>query len=131
MADPVHPQPLHLVAEALVTKVIPGELSTVLAGRLRTVCEDGAALPSDKCLVWGIHSFLSQLVSVGDHILNLEQVNLIGVDLDGMVHLLHPLLSVLVDLVLTSQRLFVCQGELPSKVLPPVVEVPYDSLLAQ
>ena len=100
------PQPPRWVAEALGTGAIPGKLSAILSGRFRTVCEDGTALPLDKRSVRGLHSFLAQLALGVDHIPGLDRVNLLGVDPDGMVHLFHSLLSVLIDIYSTSRCLF-------------------------
>ena len=45
-----------------------------------------------------IHSLLAHLASGVDYSHGLEQLILIGFDQDGRVHLLHSLLSVLVDI---------------------------------
>ena len=58
-------------------------------------------------------------------------MNLVEVDLDGMVHLLHSLLSVWVDLYSTIQRLFSWRGYLLSKVLSPVAEIPHKLFAAR
>ena len=60
-----------MVVESLGNRAIPGELSTILAGLLRAVHKDGAALPSDKRSVREIYSFLVHLTSGVDHIPNL------------------------------------------------------------
>ena len=52
---------------------------------------------------------------------------LLHIDLDGMVHLLNSLLSVLVGLYSTAQRLFAFHVELPSKDLPPMIELTVDA----
>ena len=52
---------------------------------------------------------------------------MVVVDLDGMFHILHSLFYVKVNLYLTSRRLFSCQVELPTKGLPPVVEIPHET----
>ena len=71
-----------------------GELSTIFAARFRTVREDGADLPTVKRSVRGIHYFLDKITLGVDHIPVLERVTLVGVDPDGMVHLLHSLFYV-------------------------------------
>ena len=58
MVDPGAQRPPLLVAEALGNIVIPAELSAILVDRFWMVWEDGAALPSEKHLGQGIHSFL-------------------------------------------------------------------------
>ena len=83
-----------MVAKALGTGAIPAKLDAILAAHSRTVGEDGTALTPEKCLVRGIHSFLAQIVSGVDPVLGLEQVTVVGVDLDGRVHLMHSLLYV-------------------------------------
>ena len=50
---------------------------------------------------------------------------LVGVNLDGRMHLMHSLFSIRVDIYLTSQHLFTCLGDLPAKGLTPVVEIPH------
>ena len=94
MVDPGAQRPPLLVAEALGNIVIPAELSAILVDRFWMVWEDGAALPSEKHLGQGIHSFLVHIFSGVDHIPGLERVTLVGVDPDIVVHLLHSLLSV-------------------------------------
>ena len=50
---------------------------------------------------WGIHSFLAQLASGVDLFPGLEQVTLVGVDPDGIMHLTHLLFYVRVDIYST------------------------------
>ena len=52
---------------------------------------------AEKSLGWGIQYFLAQLASGVDLVPGLERVILVGVNPDGMVHLMHSLLSVRVD----------------------------------
>ena len=52
----------------------------------------------DKRSGRGIHPFLVQLASGVESIPGLEQVTLVGVDLDRMVHLMHLLLYVWVNI---------------------------------
>ena len=80
------------MAEAMGNGEIPADLSAILAARFRTVRKDGAALFSEKCSDRRIHSFLEQLALRVDLIPSLEQVTLVGVYPDGMMHLLHSLL---------------------------------------
>ena len=44
-----------------------------------------------------------------------------------MVHLMHLLFSVRVNIYLNSRLLFDCLGELPSEGLSPVVEIPHET----
>ena len=118
MVDPEPPRSPWSVTEALGTGSILGKLSAILASLFRTVHEDGAALPSDKRLGWGVHSFLAQIASGLEHIPFLERLILVGLDPYIMVHLLHSLLSLLSDLYLTIQRIFACWGEQTVKGLP-------------
>ena len=48
-----------------------------------------------------------------------------------MVNLIYLLISVRVDIHLTSRRLFACLGELPTKGLPPVADIPHEALAAR
>ena len=54
-------------------------------------------------------------------------MELIGVDQDGTVHLLHLLFSVLVGLYSTAWWLFSCRGDLPCEGLSPLVELTVDA----
>ena len=78
MVDPSPPRPPWPVTEALGTRAIPYELSAILTACFCTVCEDGAALSSDKRSGRGIHSFLAQLALGVDLIPGLDQVTLVG-----------------------------------------------------
>ena len=98
MFDPAPPRPPRLVAEALRTRGIRSELSTIPMARFRTVRKDGAELSSDNHSSRGVHSFLAQLVLGVDLIPRLERVTVVRVDLDVMVYLLHSLFSVWVKL---------------------------------
>ena len=85
-----------------MTGGIPDELSAIPTDRFWMVREDGSALSLEKCSGQWIHSFLAHLASGVDLIPSLEWVHLIGVNLDGMVHLLHSLFYIRVDLYSTS-----------------------------
>ena len=61
----------------------------------------------------------------------MEQVTLVGVNPDRMVHLTHLLFSVWVDMYSTSRRLFSFLGELPAKGLPLVVDIPHEAFTDQ
>ena len=98
MVNPGPPWPPLLVAEALGTGSIPAELSAILVAHFRTVRKDGAALLAEKRLGRGIHSFLAQMASGLDPVHRLYRVTLAGVELDIMVHLMHSLFSVRVNI---------------------------------
>ena len=89
------------MAEDLGTGEIPAELTVILASHSRTVHEDGAALTPEKRSGWEIHSFLAQLASGVDPVPGLKPVTVVGVDLEGRVHIMHLLFSVRVDLYST------------------------------
>ena len=125
MVDPGPPRPPRLVAKALGTGAIPAKLSAILADRFRTVREDGESLSLEKRLVRGVHSFLAQLKSVVEIVPRLEQVTLVRINSDVMLHLMHLVLSVWVDMYSTSRHIFACLGELTAEGLPPVVETPH------
>ena len=91
---PPPPHPHRSMVEALGTSAKPDELFAILAGRFGMVCEDGTALTLENHLGRKIHSFLAHLASGVDPITGLDRVALIGVDQDGMGHLMHLLLSV-------------------------------------
>ena len=113
------------VAEALGTRAILAELAAILAAHYQTVREDGVALLVEKCLGWGIHSFLAHLASGAYPVPGLDWVALVSVNPDRKVHLMHLLFSVRFDLYSMSQRLFACLVDMPTKGLPPVVEIPH------
>ena len=92
------PQPPWSVAEALGTRSIPTDLSGILEDRSWTVCKYGASLSLEKRSVWEIHYFLTQLALGMDIFPGLDRVTLARFDLGGVVHLLHSLFSVWVDL---------------------------------
>ena len=71
-----------------------------------------------------------QLASGVDPVPVLEWVTLVGVDPDGMAHLMQLLLSVWVDLYLTSQHMFACLVDLPAEGLPSVAETPHKAFAA-
>ena len=124
MVNPGPPRPPRLVAEALGTRSILAKLAAILTDHSRTVREDGAALTPEKRSGRGIHTFLAQLASGVDPVPGLEQETVVRVYPDRRVHLMLSIFSVQFDLYLTQRRLFACLGELPAKVLPPVVEIP-------
>ena len=118
------------MVEALGTGEIPAELSAILAACFRMVRKYGAALSSEKRLGRGIHSFLAQMALGVDLIPILDQVTFVGVETYRMVHCMHFIFSVRVDLYLTSRRLFACLGDLPAEGLPPVVDIPHEAFAA-
>ena len=61
-----------------------------------------------------------------ERIPGLEQITLVGVNPEGMVNLLHLLLSFLVKLYSNRRSLFAFHGNLPAKGLPLVMEIPHD-----
>ena len=65
-----------------------------------------------------------------DPVHRLYRVTLAGVDLDIMVHLMHSLFSVRVNIYSAIRRLSAYLGELPDEGLPPVVEIPHKSFAA-
>ena len=125
MVDPPPPRPPWLVAEDMGNILILAELAMILADHFHTVRKEGASLSEEKRSGRGIHFFLSQMALGVDLVPGLEKVTLVGFDLDGMVHLMHSLFSVWVDIYLTSRRLFACLGKLPVERYPPVVEIPH------
>ena len=78
-----------------------------------------------------INSFLVQLASGVDLVPSLERVTMVGLDPYERVLLLHSLFSVQVNVYSTQRRLFACLGELTTKGLPPVVEIPNKAFAAR
>ena len=60
--------------------------------------QDEEGLSTDKRIGWGLKSFLAHLALVVDPVPVLNQLALLGVNLDGTLHLLHLLFSVPTDL---------------------------------
>ena len=60
-------------------------------------------------------------------VLGLERVTMVELNPDGRVLIMQSLFSVRVNVYLTHQRIFACLGELPAKVLPPVLEIPVEA----
>ena len=77
-----------------------------------------------------IHSFLAHLALGEVPVPGLEQVTLVILDPDRRVHLMHSLFFVQVNVYSNQCRLFVCLGDIPVKVLPPVVEIPHNFFAA-
>ena len=127
MVNPPTPRPPRLLAEAMGTGVIPAEIAAILADNSRSVRKDGVALLAEKRSIRGIHSFLAQLESGVDPVPGLERVTLVWVEPDRIVYLMHLLLSVWVDIYLTSQCMFACLGKLPAEGLPLVVDIPHEA----
>ena len=73
------------------------------------------ALSLEESLGQGIHSFLDQIALGVELVPGLERVTLVGVESDGMVHLLHSLFSVQVKLYSTSRWLFACRVSCPPR----------------
>ena len=80
---------------------------------------------------WEIHYFLNHLASGVDLVPGSKRLSLLRVDQEGMVHLLHSLLSVLVRLYYMARRIFDCLGELPNEGLPMVLEITVDAFTAR
>ena len=85
----------------------------------------------EKRLGWGIYSFLVQLASGVDPVPGIKWVTLVGVDTDGMVHLMYSLFSVWVGIYLTRRCLFACLGDLPVKGLSLVLEIPHEAFMVR
>ena len=131
MVNPVSLQSLRLVLEALGTGEIPVNLSEILVAHFRTFSEDRAALLLEKRSGRGIHSFLDQLASGVDPVPGLERLTFVGADPYGMVHLMHLLFCVWVDIYSNSRRLFGCLVKLIIEGLPLVAEIPHKSFAAR
>ena len=58
----------------------------------------------------------------------MECLSLLVVNQGGEVHILHFIFSVLVSLCATERSLLLFRGELPSEGIPPIAEIPVDSL---
>ena len=116
--------------EAIGTRAILAKLAVILAAHFRTVHKYGADLSMEKRSVQGIQSFLAKLTLGVDLIPILERVTLVGINPDGMLHLIHLLFSVRVNLYLNSLCLFACMGELLAEGLPLLVEIPLESFAA-
>ena len=106
MVEPDPPRPPRSVGEVLGSGRFPDDLVNALSARFRVVREDSGSLTTEKRSDRGVHAFLVHLASRVDPVPGFEQVALLQVDPDGMVHLLHLLFSVPVGLYSTAWRLF-------------------------
>ena len=91
-----------LVAEVFGTGSIPAELAAILADHSRTVHKDWTARTLEERTCRGLHAFLLHLVLGKVPVSGLERVTLVGIDEDGMVHLMHSLFSVRVNIYSTE-----------------------------
>ena len=112
-----------LVGEVLGNGWFPNALIKILVRRFWAVRQDVEGLSTDKRIAWGLHSFMAHLALVVDPVPVLNQLALLGVDLDGTVHIFHLLLYIPVELYSTARHLFAFRGNLPIKGLPMVVEM--------
>ena len=90
----------------LGTSKIPGDLVDALSERFCVTKEDGGPMSAEKRSGREVHSLLDHLASGVDPVLGFEQVDLLQVDPDGTIHLLHPMFSVPVDPYSTARRIF-------------------------
>ena len=125
------PPPPRSVGEVLGTGQLPDNLVAALSDRFRVTKEDDRPLSPEKRYGRGVHYFLANLASRVDPVPGFDRVGLLQVNPDGMVHILHSMFSVPVDLYPSARRLFAYWGELPLEGLPPVVEFPVDAFLVR
>ena len=122
--------PLSL-AEVLGTGSIPSKLAEILAEQSRSVRKDGTARTQNERTCRGMYASLLHLTLGEVPVPELERITLIGIDADGRVHLMHSLLSVLVNVYSTECHLFACLYKLPAQGLPPVTEISPDFFAAR
>ena len=92
---------------------LPDDLVAELSAGFRFTKEYGGPLSTEKRSGRGVHSFLVHLASGVATVSGFKRVILLQVDPDRTVHVLHSLLSLLVNLYSTAQQIFFCRGELP------------------
>ena len=117
MVDPGLPHLPLLVAEVLGTRSILAELAAILAEHSRNLRKDGTARTTEERTGRGLHAFFSHLALREVTVTGLEKVNLIGVEEDGRMHLMHSLFSVRINVYSTECRIFACTGKLPAEGL--------------
>ena len=98
MVDPEPPRPPWSWGEVLGIVRLPNDLIRALLARFRVTREDGGPLSTDKWSVHGIHYLLGNPAYSVELVPAFEQVVLIQVNYEGMVYLLHLLLSIPVGL---------------------------------
>ena len=86
------------MGEVLGTVRIPDNIVGALSSRFRITRADVGLLSTENRSSCGINSFLRHLASGVDLFPVFERVELMQVEQDGMVHLLHSLFSVPVGL---------------------------------
>ena len=102
MVDLEPPPPPRLVGEVPGTGRLLDNLVAELSNRFQVMKENGGPLSPEKRSNRGVYSFLSHLASRVYPVPGFEWVVLLQVDPDGIVHVLHSLLSVPVDLYYTA-----------------------------
>ena len=117
-----------VVGEVLRT----GHISEALVGAISdwfwvTREEGGGAFLLELWSGRGLHAFPSYLASRVDRVPGLERLSLLGVNLEGTVHLLYSFFSIPVGPYSTDRRLLVFSGEIPTEGLPPVTDIPVTS----
>ena len=112
----------------MVSGTLPEELAVVLSSRFGVLEEDSGALWTERRSRRLLHALLGRPDSCPDHRPNFERLTLLGVDRDGMVHLIKSLFSVPVGLYSSDWQLFACCKEFPRKELPPVADLDIDAL---
>ena len=111
-----------------MTGLLPGDLVGALSARFRVMMEDGGSMPIEKWYSQGLHSFLTHIASVLDLLPSFKRVALMQVDLNGTVHLLHLLLSVLVGLFSTARRILPEMESCPAMASLPWLIFPWMTL---
>ena len=78
----------------------------------------------------GLHAFLGRLTAEAAPVPGLAELMLLGVDREGVSHILYSLFSVLVVPYDPDRRLFGCRRELPTEGIPAITEIPVASFAA-
>ena len=102
-----------LVGEVLRTSRLPKKLAGNMLDRFWVTREDEGTLLSELRSGWGLYTLLGHIASKIYPIPGMENLSLMGIELDRMLHILHHLFYVPVGSYYMYRRWLARSGELP------------------
>ena len=75
----------------------------------------------------GLHAFLGRLTAEAAPVPEIAELTILGVNRDGVSHILHLLFSIPVGPYHPNRRLFGRRGEIPPEGLPAITKIPVAS----
>ena len=131
MGNYLPPQPPWFVGKVLGNGQPPDEFVGDLSAQLQVIDDEGRPLLLDMRSRQGIHTYLGILAVRVDSAPGTERLALLMVDQDGEVHVLHSFFSVSVRPYYTESCFLAFRGDITPEGLPPIANIPVDSLLVQ